>query len=87
MHNNKNVKKCHFFNNDKTCPFEVSEICFFKDNCTNKLCPFKHSLIQIEEENHACEKCNFTSGKSADVNNQSDLIILKTQRRKVLEVT
>ena len=78
MHINKNVKKCHFFNNDKTCPFEeigckfvheVSAICFFKDNCTNKLCPFKHSLIQIEEENHACEQCNFTSGKSADVNN------------------
>ena len=47
-----NLKKfCHYFNNDKTCPFEEigcmffhqdSESCKYGDNCQNGLCQFKH---------------------------------------------
>ena len=64
------------------------------DNCRNKLCPFKHSLIQIEEENYACEECNFTSRKSEDLNNhirsshtdfQCDLCEFKSKEEKTME--
>ena len=49
---NKNVKKCHCFNNSKICPFEDigckfahedSEKCYFFDRCRNQLCQFKHN--------------------------------------------
>ena len=41
---------CHYFNNDKECPFEEeciyiheeSDNCKFTNNCERKLCMFKH---------------------------------------------
>ena len=50
----ESAKFCHFFNNEKTCPFEefgcafkheVSPECFFKSRCKNKLCQFKHKSV------------------------------------------
>ena len=50
-HANKDIKYCHFFNNQKTCPFEKigcmflhqhADICIFGVKCKNKLCQFKH---------------------------------------------
>ena len=47
------TKKCHYFNNSKTCPYEeigckfahrISENCYFQDKCRNQLCQFRHSL-------------------------------------------
>ena len=44
-------RKCHYYNNDKICPFmengckfahEVSSECFFKENCTKDMCQFRH---------------------------------------------
>ena len=48
------IKKCHFYNNGKECPYEEigcmfahvsSEICKFRKTCKNKLCSFKHELV------------------------------------------
>ena len=45
------LKKCHYFNNNKTCPFEeigckflqvMSTECTFKAFCTNDKCQFRH---------------------------------------------
>ena len=50
-HKNKSVKKCHYFNNNKQCPFEnigcmfahsMADTCRYDTNCTNKLCSFQH---------------------------------------------
>ena len=50
-------KYCHYYNNQKTCPFELlrckfkheeSPLCKFK-NCFNPLCQFKHEVDIIEE--------------------------------------
>ena len=47
------MKHCHYFNNDKVCPYEEigcmfrhekSEPCKYKEFCKNKLCPFQHNL-------------------------------------------
>ena len=54
------VKNCHYFNNQKECPFEQigcmfkhehSHQCKFQRNCRNLLCQFKHeNLIDIFEK-------------------------------------
>ena len=50
-HNESN-KFCHYFNNDKVCPFEevgckykhaISDNCKYDKNCRFKLCQFKHT--------------------------------------------
>ena len=47
----KGVKFCHFFNNEKVCPFkefgckfkhESSPKCYFMSKCKNKMCQYKH---------------------------------------------
>ena len=49
-----NVKKCHFFNNNKECPYEKlgcmfehtkSQKCKFEETCTRKLCQYVHSKL------------------------------------------
>ena len=46
-----NIRKCHFFNNQKQCPFELigckfrheeSVKCIFKDQCKFDKCQFRH---------------------------------------------
>ena len=58
-HRGPGKKKCHFFNNRKTCPFEeigcmfaheASEICRFDNICDNQLCPFQHKINQHENQ-------------------------------------
>lgn len=50
-HNRKDVKFCHYYNNDKHCPYEdigcmfkhaTSEMCRFGSRCQNILCQFRH---------------------------------------------
>ena len=45
------LKKCHYFNNQKSCPYEnvgcmfdhaFSGSCRYGKKCTNKMCPFQH---------------------------------------------
>ena len=52
MHERTELKFCHYYNNDKLCPFvevgcmfahEKAEQCKFKKQCQNKLCQFQHS--------------------------------------------
>ena len=51
-------KYCHYFNNQKSCPFELlgckfkheeSPTCKFQ-NRFNSLCPFRHKMDSIEEK-------------------------------------
>ena len=68
MHSISNTnKKCHYFNNDKSCPYQdvgcmflhqASEACYFDSNCRNKLCPHQHKSLekifdQISQKNDA----------------------------------
>ena len=54
----KDVKFCHYYNNEKRCPFkefgcrykhENSPECYFKDRCKNKLCQYRHKLDQNKD--------------------------------------
>ena len=50
---------CHYFNNDKDCPYEEecifvheeSEICKFGKSCERKMCMYRHENIDDESEN------------------------------------
>ena len=51
LHEEGNIRKCHYFNNSKTCPFqkigckflhEKAEFCQFKDNCGRDKCQYQH---------------------------------------------
>lgn len=72
-HSSETKKKCHYFNNEKICPYEdigcmfdheMSEICKFGEFCANKLCSYKHKNIQrgnekpIKESNYECQSCH-----------------------------
>ena len=55
----KKSKFCHFFNNDKNCPFEevgckfkheVANKCRYDQNCKIKLCQFQHSPFENQED-------------------------------------
>ena len=58
-HSNKSQKYCHYFNNDKSCPFDEigckfrhqhSDECIFGPKCKNKLCHFKHTNVIVADE-------------------------------------
>ena len=55
-HGSSSFKFCHYFNNYRTCPYEEigcmfnhqhSSQCKYKENCSNKLCQFKHDRQTI----------------------------------------
>ena len=59
IHNSPKIKKCHYFNNQKTCPFEQIGCMFLhlpagecrnRESCTNKLCSFEHESIKVNEK-------------------------------------
>ena len=50
-HENEKTRHCHYFNSNKTCPFEElgckflhkhSTVCKYGDNCRSHMCQFKH---------------------------------------------
>ena len=64
---NQNNKFCHYFNNDKKCPFsyigcmfkhEDSVMCKYNKKCNRMLCQFKHSHSESIHSNE-CQKCDF----------------------------
>ena len=57
-HSNKLIKKCHYFNNGKICPYEaigcmfaheIADSCKFGQICGNKLCSYTHSSTQTRK--------------------------------------
>ena len=59
IHTNPNIRKCHYYNNQKHCPFEIigcmfdhslSGKCNHGEKCTKKLCTFQHD-VQVVSEN------------------------------------
>ena len=66
-HDKANARFCHYFNNEKICPYEEigcmyihekSDPCRFQTFCQNKLCQFQHSVNLVygskERENFDC---------------------------------
>ena len=69
-----NFKFCHYYNNNKTCPYsdlgcmfrhEDSPICLSKTKCSNNLCQFKHSPTDKKKQ-HSCDTCNYITDSAED---------------------
>ena len=83
IHGQGNVRKCHYYNNNKTCPFEEigckfahidSEKCYFQKSCRNKLCQFKHDLIEkvkATEEDNAVDSI-YDASNATNTTDESD---------------
>ena len=70
------LKFCHYFNNNKKCPYsdigcmfkhESAPNCIFRDKCSKKLCQFQH----IEEVLKKCDNCEFVENNSEKIKNHS----------------
>ena len=85
IHETINVRFCHYFNNDKLCPFEEigcmflhakSELCRFKKSCKNDLCQFRHEVIDKSMSDRNAEQANneenLRTNKSTLAANNSD---------------
>ena len=77
IHNNQRVRKCHYFNNLKNCPFEaigcmfdhsLSEKCIYGNKCTIKLCAFQHEkhVEGEKEQEENVKRSNESSEKVSD---------------------
>jgi hypothetical protein len=75
---------CHFYNNEKTCPYderciflhEDSTFCKYDPNCERDFCMFKHRITQEEQENI----------ESYDVNNEVvDIIDIESVSGEAVE--
>ena len=74
IHSSENLKFCHYFNNEKVCPYQKfgcmfkhdhAEQCKFKEKCANKLCQFKHKT----DQQLSCEKCEYKGISKYDIEN------------------
>ena len=74
-HDNISITKCHYFNNNLTCPFEemgcmfahkMSDMCKFDIKCTRNLCSFGNTN-SIEEEPNDKESDDCSQSEENDV--------------------
>ena len=77
LHNDQSAKKCHYYNNEKMCPFkeigcqflgEASEMCFLQSRC--RMHPYKHDK---NSENDSGNR----NKPQEDNNKQNAVILLK----------
>ena len=79
LHTSQITRNCHYFNNNKRCPFDdlgcmfahrESDICKFDQVCSKSLCSYKHSNknpTPLESsENDTCQNKQVDSENSAD---------------------
>ena len=73
--NKENVRYCHFYNNEKSCPFaklgcmfkhENAPKCRYMGMCSNKMCQFKH-LDLPEHEQSSCDQCEYPQTSDENV--------------------
>ena len=59
LHYSSVKRFCHFYNNQKKCPYEelgckfahqISPDCKFRENCKNRLCQFTHNFKESRSE-------------------------------------
>ena len=81
-HGRIGTKNCHYYNNEKACPYEsigcmfnhvLSEMCIYGKKCLNKLCSYQHIHENIEENTGIkCDKCNLIFKTEKDMDTHMD---------------
>ena len=79
-HASLKARKCHYFNNEKVCPFEeigcmfdhtLSKMCSYGQGCSHKLCSYQHGAY------------NSTNDKNNELTDKVD----KVSKEKFVELT
>ena len=92
LHTESNVKHCHYFNNDKDCPFEVlgckflhqvSKNCEHDSKCTRRLCPYRHTGNKSTQSD-TIEKIASNESRELDDNSGIDFdsVVTSTPQKK-----
>ena len=64
IHDLTEIKGCHYFNNNKKCPYEslgcmfshqFSGLCKYEKLCKNELCSFQHEIES--DDKFCCQEC------------------------------
>lgn len=78
IHIGQNIKRCHFFNNQKTCPYEeigcmfehsFSGNCRYGSNCDKTMCSFQHNR---RDKLFRCEDCDFVGKTETELGKHMD---------------
>ena len=80
IHNKEvNIKHCHYYNNEKECPFEnigcmfrhtESKECKYRRSCKIKLCQYKHP--ENKTERLPCEYCEFEANDKEELRSHKE---------------
>ena len=87
LHAETNIKTCHYFNNNRNCPYEkrgckfrhsVSKICELMSKCTRSLCPYRHEDIKTtrNDTNDTVEDSKMDDNENSA--NTSDAFVTST---------
>ena len=78
IHKGQNIKRCHYFNNQKTCPYEeigcmfehsFSGNCRYGSKCNKTMCSFQHKR---RTESFECEDCDFVGKTETELGKHID---------------
>ena len=78
IHKGQNIKRCHYFNNKKTCPYEeigcmfehsFSGNCRYGSKCDKTMCSFQHNM---RAELFDCEDCDFVGKTETELGKHID---------------
>ena len=78
IHKEPNTKRCHYYNNQKYCPFEeigcmfehsYSGICKYGNRCKKRMCSFQHSS---SDDTFKCEECDFVVKTESELGKHID---------------
>ena len=99
MHTESRIRACHYYNNNKHCPFEdlgcmfahkLSEIFKYGKHCKIRLCSFQHvNNSKSETSLKCCEYCDYKceSDKSVIEHMSSFHVDLKNLNDEFIELT
>ena len=84
-HSTENLKCCHYFNNNKECPFEAlgcmfahepSDMCRYNKSCQNKLCSYQHSIKE------PCAKSDYSATSEDNLKTHKEESFQMTEEEK-----
>ena len=87
-------KYCHYFNNQKECPFEVigckfrhesSPECRFKQSCENSMCQYKHKKEHILDDCEIGDKDEANLSKKRDDDTKCELCDKECMTEEILK--
>ena len=99
LHTKNDVQPCHYFNNEKECPFEefgckfqhvMSKNCQYGQTCQKRLCPYRHSKEESNDMIDARDTMienyeNESEMEETDYTNEKESFLTSTPQKRKFE--